>query len=415
MNLVKRYIPQKVYEKIQELDYKNKEHLYVISDMIYRATIFRKEDKDYSNTFIDIPKYYFRDLICDSKSLADAFSILKSNGVIESDNVYSKERGKALGYRFNNDMISKLVSVSLEKKTITKKIIKNRNERNNAVNETLHKYRNYFLNNFKIDYKSALENLDKWFNYSISYTPSYVGGNLNPEFIKIVNKYNHIFMSISAINDGDLYFRKNDTNGRIDTNLTSLKGEYRKFIISEKKLVQIDIINSQPFMLSLYLRKVFGECLENRALKVEIDKYTDWTSAGIFYEMFERTYFNKTGKVLTRKDIKTMMFSIFYSKNGSYTKEKNIFKSLYPNIMKFIDNQKKNKHNEFAIKLQRIESKICIDVICEELDILDIEYYTIHDAWLVDKDKVDEVIKVINRRFYENFYIRPELNIEKIN
>lgn len=415
MNKVKRYIPEKVYEKIQELDYKNKEHLYVISDMIYRATIFRKEDKNYSNSFIDIPKFYFRDLICDSKSLSNAFSILKSSGVIQCDNVYSKESGKALGYRFSDEMISKLMSIGLEKKTISRKIIKNRNERNNAVNERLHKYRDFYLSNFKIDYDSALEHLDKWYNYSISYTPSYVGGILNPDMIKILNKYNHIFMSISAIKDGDLYFRKNATNGRIDTNLTSLKGEYRKFIISEKKLVQIDIVNSQPFMLGLYLINKFGDCLDNKSLKAEIDKYIGWTSAGIFYERFEKTYFNKTGKALTRKDIKNIMFSIFYSKNGSYRKEKNIFKSMFPLIMDFIEKEKKNKHNEFAIKLQRIESKICLDVICKELDELGVYYYTIHDAWIVDEDRREEVEKIIIRKFNENFYRRPELNIEKIN
>ena len=30
MNEVKRYIPERVYDEIQKLDYKNKEHLYVI-------------------------------------------------------------------------------------------------------------------------------------------------------------------------------------------------------------------------------------------------------------------------------------------------------------------------------------------------------------------------------------------------
>jgi hypothetical protein len=148
MNVVKRYIPENVYDKIQKLDYKNVEHLYVICDMIYRSTIYKKENKDYSNQFIDIPKYYFRDLIVDSKSLSLAFDLLKSNNIILSDDVYSKLGGKALGYKFNDDVISKLMSVNIEKKTISKKIISNKNDRNNLVNEKLHKYRNYFLNNF---------------------------------------------------------------------------------------------------------------------------------------------------------------------------------------------------------------------------------------------------------------------------
>jgi hypothetical protein len=142
--------------------------------------------------------------------------------------------------------------------------------------------------------------------------------------------------------------------------------------------------------------------------------YGDWTSSGLFYEMFERAYFKKTGKTLSRKEIKNIMFCIFYSKNGSYVKEKNIFKGILPNIMNFIENEKKIKHNDFAIKLQKIESKICIDIICEKLDSEGIEYYTIHDAWLLDKSCVDKVIDMIHREFFKNLYRRPELKIEKI-
>lgn len=413
MNSVKRYIPEKVYDKIQTLDYKNKEHLYVICDMIYRSTIYKKEDKDYSNQFMDIPKSYFRNIIVDSKSLGDAFYLLKNNEIIESDNVYSKELGKALGYRFNNNYISKLKSVEVLKSTIAKKIIKNKNERNNLVNEKLHKYREHFLYTFKIDYEKSIEYLNNWFNNSTSnLTLSYVGGFLSPEYIKLVNKYNHIFMAINAINDGELYFRKNDTNNRIDTNLTSLKGEYKQFIFSKEPLYQIDICNSQPFILSLLLTSSYvGGNLD----KKELERYTDWTSSGLFYELFERTYFNNTGKTLTRKMIKDMMFCIFYSKNGSYRKEKTIFNSVFPTIGEWIDKQKENKHNEFAIKLQKIESKICIDIICQELDSEDIKYYTIHDAWLINEEDIQKTKKIIINNFYKYFNRRPEMKVEKIN
>ena len=412
MNKVKRYIPEKVYEKIQSLDFKNKEHLYVVCDMVYRSTIYKKENKDYSNQFIDIPRYYFKDIIGRYNEYTD---YLIDNGVIECDNKYSKVGGKALGYRFNDEYISKLVDIEINKEVIAKKIIKNKNERNNLVNENLHLYRDYFLSTFKIDYEKAIEYLNNWFNNSTSLLNSLLcGTKLNPEWIKLVNKYNHIYMSLNAINDGDLYFRKNKTNGRIDTNLTSLKAEYKQFIISDKDLVQIDIVNSQPFILSLYLNSLLCGTKLNPTQEKEIEKYNDWTGSGLFYEMFERTYFNKTGKTLSRKEIKDIMFCIFYSKNGSYTSQKRIFKTIFPFIMEQIEKQKENNHNQFAIKLQKIESKICIDIISKELDNKGIEYYTIHDAWLVDKSEVDEVVKTIHKNFYKHMYRRPELKIEKI-
>ena len=147
MKKVKRYIPSKVYDKIQTLDFKNKEHLYIICDMLYRISIYKKENKDYSNEFIDIPKYYFRDIICDSGSLGNSISFLKENNIIECDNIYSKNRGKALGYRFNNELLSVIVPVEIENKPLSKKIIKNKNERNNLVNEKYKVYKEYYLNN----------------------------------------------------------------------------------------------------------------------------------------------------------------------------------------------------------------------------------------------------------------------------
>ena len=415
MGIIKRYIPTLVYDKIQELEYKNKEHLYVICDMIYRSSIYKNEDKDYSNIFMDIPKFYFRDIICDSKNLSMAFDILKRSGVVLSDGIYSKQQGKALGYKFNNSFISKLISVNIEKKTITKRIIINKNQRNNLVKEELKTYRDYYINNFKIDYDSALNYLNNSYNNSISnLNSSYVGEKRNKEWVKIVHKYNHMMISLSAINDGELYFRKNKTNGRIDTNLTSLKSEYKQFIVGGSKLNQIDIVNSQPFILSLYLNSLtpsyVGEKVDNRELR----KYTKWTSDGIFYEMMIREYFTISGKLLERDEVKNMMFCVFYSKNGSYRKEKNMFKTIFPSLMEYIEREKNNKHNEFSIKLQKLESGICMDIISQRLDKENIKYFTIHDAWLVSDENLIKTENIILEEFTNKYNYTPKLKIDKI-
>ena len=60
-----------------------------------------------------------------------------------------------------------------------------------------------------------------------------------------------------------------------------------------------------------------------------------------------------------------------------------------------------------------MESKICIDIICKELDKQGIEYYTIHDAWLVDSKDIKKTESIIIEKFYKHLYRRPELKIEK--
>ena len=448
MKTLKRYIPEKVYEKLQQLEYSNKEHLYVICDMIYRISIYRKDDSEYQYT--DIPRVYLSNIITNSNYLSDAINFLLNNNIIETDNIYSKESKKSKGYRFKKEYISKLTSVEIETLTIKRNIINNKNDRNNVVSSRYKKYKKHFMDTFKIDYNKALNLLDNEYNKSMEYlnnpnnynttistlflcstnvSLTQAGQDLTSDsflenWIKITNKYNKLFMSISAINDGNLFFRKNKTNGRIDNNLTNLKKDFKQFII-KPNLNQIDIKNSQPYILSLLINSFLcernvsltqaGQDLTSDSFLKELDKYSLWTSTGKFYENFSNQYFMKTSKVLTRKEIKDLMFCIFYSKNNTYIKEKNIFKSIFPNIMKYINEQKKKNHNQFAIKMQKLESEICIDIICPKLDEKGIEYYTIHDAWLVDKKDLEETKNIILESFKEKYNSIPTLDFEKIN
>lgn len=403
MKSINRHIPEKAYDFIKQSNYKNKEHLYIILDMINRITIFHKQDKDYSNNFIDIPKSYFRDIIVDSNSLKESMDFLKNNSIVDCDGFSSKQAGKALGYRINDNYFSKLITVQILKPTLTKKIISNVNKEKNRVSDKYKKYKSFFLGNFKIDFQKSLNYINSNLNSSLC------GRNSPQGVIKSINKYNHQYMAISAINDGDLFFRHNKTNGRIDTNLTNLKSELKQFI-SISGLVQLDIANSQPYILSLYL----NSSLCGRILSDDYSKYQAWTKKGVFYENFIKEYFNKKSKLLTREEVKDMMFCILYSKNYSYKKEKEVFKSIFPSVYEAIENEKKQKHNQLAIKMQQLESEICIDIICQELDKEDINYFTIHDAWLVDKFDEIKVKDIIEREFIKKYNSNPTIKVKKI-
>lgn len=402
MNSVKRYLPKKVYDEIERSDYKNKQHLWVITDMIYRMSIYRKEDKR-SSDYVDIPRNYFRDIIIKYKTHID---YLLEKKIIECDNFYSVEQHKALGYRFTEQMVSKIIPVEITKKVLSENIIKNRNERYNLVEKDLRNYRDYFVNTFKLDTEKAVKHLEDWYNEEHSKVD-----NGTTDYINLIQKYNILYLSLRTIEEGDLFFRRNETNGRVDTNLTSLKSEYKQFI-KNPNLWQIDIVNSQPFFLSLYLNSLKDKNLIDND---ELQKYILWTSTGSFYEKFTDEYYKSSGKRLDRKDVKEIMFCIFYSKNGNFVTQKSIFRSLFPTIMDFIENEKKTSHREFSIKLQKIESSFCIDVICKELDKRNIKYYTIHDAWLVNEKHINDVNNIIIEKFTNKFGISPQLKIENIN
>lgn len=402
--LINRYIPHKVNEHLKNSTFKNQEHLIIICDMINRISIFRKEDIDYSNQYVDIPKSYFRDIIANSTSLKESMDYLKDNKIIECDGIYSKDKGKSLGYKINDEYFSKLIQVKVSKPTLTKKICSNINKEKNLVNDKLKKYKSFFLKNFRLNYKKSLNFISNSLNSSLC------GTNSIQDNIKLINKYNHMYMAINAINDGDLFFRHNKTNGRIDTNLTNLKSDLKQFI-SISGMVQVDIVNSQPYILSLYLNSSL--CSRN-SIKNDFEKYINWTSKGVFYENFQKEYYTQKGKLLSRKEIKDIMFCILYSKNQSYKKEKEVFKSIFPNVYDCIEKEKNTKHNQLAIKMQKLESEICIDIICQELDKNNINYFTIHDAWLVDKFDEIKVRQIVEDCFMKKYSSIPKLKIEKI-
>lgn len=414
MNTLYRYVPELVHKKIETSSYKNKEHLYIICDMLYRVTTIRKEDADYSNKFIDIPASYFRDIITDGDNYLKAKKHLIDYEIIECDGHYSKIDNKALGYRFAKDNISKLIPVLIKKPTLIKRIINNRNERNNIVNAKYKVYKQHFLNTFNIDYRSATNYINDLFDEEIEKLKSRISVQDTfrylKEYEKLTNQYNYLYMSINAINDGELYFNSNKTNNRIDNNLTSLKSKLKRFIISNHPLHQIDIVNSQPFLLSIILNEDKNASLD----ATELDKYTNWVTQGLFYENFKEEYQKIYNTDIKREEIKPIMFCIFYSKNASYKKEKTIFKNIFPSIYKWIVEQKAKNHNALAIKMQKFESAICIDQICSQLDQIGIKYYTIHDAWLVNENDLNDTIRIVENCFLESYRTKPKLHKESI-
>lgn len=53
------------------------------------------------------------------------------------------------------------------------------------------------------------------------------------------------------------YFKRSKTNNRLNTNLTSLSSSLRQFIIGDD-LVSIDLKNSQPFLLSIFIKYIIN-------------------------------------------------------------------------------------------------------------------------------------------------------------
>lgn len=369
---------------------------------------------DYDN-FTRVPSSKLVEITREYKKYINFFV---DNKMIFIDNQFTVGE-KTMGYKLREENYSKAIKVEVE-------------------NIKFQKQRIAFFNSEKE--KSKRQVKTEQFKKMRSYFKDFVGGiNLQEAKEEIqqmeINARVSQFQLIDKIENENLYFRRNKTNFRLDSNLTNLKSNIKFF--NKGKYIQIDISNSQPFFMGLVISELYIVhnlytntsidsvnqqlnigyfCVEElkKCKKEEIEKFVDWTVGGKFYDNFIPAYItDKKERENERKKIKKMMMCVLFSKPESYTREKKIFAYHFPGIQNWINAFKeKNGYNQFAIMLQKMESKKVLDEICKELTEKDIYNVTIHDSWIVKNEQFDEALSIIKSYFvtispnfkFEEFY-----------
>ena len=219
------------------------------------------------------------------------------------------------------------------------------------------------------------------------------------------------FYSISTLQSEDYYGSVNDTNWRLDTNLTNLKSDFIKngFVtLNGEQLKDIDLSNSQPCLMG----NLF-DCLDNMLTKfpnltnaynypalnkqeVDVQVFIQQSGDGKIYDYI----CNKTG--WDRQFAKNIFIKIMFSKAGWNSCYKKRLKELFPNVISWMDEfkLKNGEHKKFAIMLQRLESEIFIKNIYPRIRKQGYVIFTKHDSILCkvsDYDTVkNEMEKIMN-------------------
>ncbi|WP_345291147.1 hypothetical protein [Flavobacterium hankyongi] len=216
---------------------------------------------------------------------------------------------------------------------------------------------------------------------------------------------------VYAIHDGYLFFKRNKTNGRLDTNLTSLPSYLRKFLKSDEKLFSLDIKNSQPFFLYTKLQNEIG------INKDELELYGELAVNGVLYEYLANDFFgidydslDDENKVVYREKSKINLFRILYSKVESYLSIKEVFAEKFPTIMKYINQVNFKKNNTLAVLLQERESLTVLDMVMVRLQEKNINPFTIHDSFLVTESELSVVRETLVSVCIEMYGIAPQLH-----
>ena len=296
--------------------------------------------------------------------------------------------------------------------------------------------------------------LSKWFNEKLVIDVQGARNEMKsifptiPEWRKYTNSKGKIIWTnkntrfkseraIRRLECGDFYHRIDTKIGRYHSNLTGLKKELRNFLtFDSKRLVALDIRNSQPLLSGLLLNPKFYEKMENfnilsitsllslehinqffihsipsicntimlgesseSLIHKEFQQYLALVQKGTFYEEMAQLLYPR--KRIDRKHIKRDIYIIFFSKNKCRMKlkrNKMPFKRGFPTVYSIFNMLKKYNSKILSHILQRLESHIVIESATRRiaLERPDLPIFTIHDSITTtvgDEDYVEGVLK----------------------
>ena len=230
----------------------------------------------------------------------------------------------------------------------------------------------------------------------------------SPRFYSILNALHSHQHAVMNVKNSFLYFKRNTTNGRLDSNLSNLPSYLRKFIVTDKELIHIDIANSQPYFLYTTLMGQIG------LNEDEVERYGNLVCNGQVYEFYASKWNAANDRKIDRAKSKIYFFQILFSKPTSYQSQKDIFRNEFPTIMEWIDMKNEKCNSTVANLMANKESFTILDVIKPKLSKLDIEPYTIHDSFICNDEESPIVIKVINETLKDMFNHKPMLHVENL-
>src|SRR5690606_20691072 len=123
--------------------------------------------------------------------------------------------------------------------------------------------------------------------------------------------------SINKLYDKKIYGKRNNTNNRLDTNLTNMAKILVKDICERNDLVQLDLCNSQFAILSHYL--------EDRLCTNDFKAFREQSYNGRLYE-----YVQEELTLKNREEAKKVTFELMFSKEDLNTERKERLKKLFP-------------------------------------------------------------------------------------
>lgn len=212
------------------------------------------------------------------------------------------------------------------------------------------------------------------------------------------------------IRDGVLTAKRNETNYRLNTNITNLKSELLQFFtLDGDNIKSIDLSNSQ---LSFFLSTLYA--VQKKDIKLiapnELRRFANIVESGTFWDFFG----DKLGidPIKDRKQLKGIVFEFFYNHECSRCTARTAFKKHFPTIERWISNYKKQfGYKQFSISMQLLESNLFIDIILRRLLNEGYKVLTKHDSFLC-KENDFNMVNLIVREELDKYFGENKYNVK---
>lgn len=444
-------------------NYHRDKFLYIISLMYSIPEHLNDFDFKRNKGFVPISASILQGKIHDYKLY---INYLIENGVLETDGKYSNDGGKSYWFRFTQEYSDGIaVSVAITKYTLIKSIVLRKQP----------KGKDTYLSETPL---SEVPYLTKWFNENLHIDNEKADAILlgirdkelaNTEIKAYANtRYNIRKMSVDKISNREYTLSIDRTSGRFHSPLTRLKTEVRPCVsYAGKKLVSLDLKNSQPFLsitlldIDLYEKNKMKDILSiyNKKYKDITDRngnvikshftimledfirvatnapdaidYKNSLMKGTIYEDFalltgkyglipegvSQSYINSYNP---RKLGKDSIFGILFSSNSSPFNNKkdelgyffNYYGSVY-NVFR-LAKQGRRTHNALACSLQYLEAQLILHGVCKIIgkENPDIPLFTIHDSVITTEEHVDFVLQIMRDVIKDAVGSEPTIKIE---
>jgi hypothetical protein len=322
--------------------------------------------------------------------------------------------------------------------------------------EYISKYKTLPLENAKL----VLRIKEAWDNYKKREVAKSIWGRseqkqwlhrltINPGYEKYleensysVAQFNAAIGSAAKIQNGEIFYKVDNTSKRFHSNITNISKDLRPFLrINNEPLVNIDVKNCQPYLSTIILTNpskvswltkntAFALCLQT--LKVSHNKdvkdYIYLVANGQLYEFMMAAFANE-GLILNRQETKRQILRILFARNRPPNDPVNrlardVFKKTFPTVHRIFSKvrgstrgNKFENFKRFSILLQRIESYLMLDIILKRIyrELPGTIAVTIHDSIMTGilTNNVEAVRKIINDELTIFVGIAPKIEIER--